>query len=315
MASRRPKSKLRRTLEQGFLSRLTACGSWIACRLPRSWAYAAANAVAALIMVGSPRRQRLAETNLAATFPELAPAEVRRVRRASVRSIFRTLVELLMLPALAPEDLRQLVDTSELEAVAPLLADDRGTVFVTGHLGNWEWFGALLGQGGKRFSAVALDAPHQTTSGLINNARASHGVNVIHRDDLRQMISVLRDGEILGILPDQHAYAGGEWLEFLGRPGWTFTSPALLAARTGARVVTGFCIRQADGRYRVEGVCEVPLVDSGDRDADLITNTVRINVEVEAAIRRHPEQWLWMHDRWKQRRKLQETGEGPHAPN
>ncbi len=295
----KPKSALRRRVEQAVVSRIAAGCSWLVQRLSLRAARRLADAAAWLIMAIFRRRQRLAETNIAAAFPGFSAAEVRRVRRESVRNICRTMVELLRLPSMAPQELQDMADCTALSGLRQAASGERGVIVVSAHFGNWEWLGALMAAAGIPLYTVARDAPHSLTARLINEARASHGMKVIGREDLRTMLTALRAGEVLGILPDQHALEGGVLLDFLGRPAWTFTGPALLAMRTGARVIPVFCPRLPDGTFRVEVLPEVEMTDTGDRAADLLTNTRRINAAIEQIIRLYPGQWLWMHDRWK----------------
>ena len=307
------KSRLQHNVEQALISRIALGGSWLARRLPLSVLRRLADGFAALIMVSARKRQRMADANIAAAFPELSPRERTAIRRASVRNICRTMIELLKLPALSPQDLQRLVRVDNLDLIRETIKE-RGIILLTAHYGNWEWFGARLGTQ-LPLTVIARDAAHDITASLINQARASHGMKVIGREDLRRMISVLRNGEALAILPDQHALEGGILTEFLGRPAWSFTGPALLAARTGAAVMPVFAVRQPDGTFNCEVFPPLELQATGDRDADVIANTQIILDAIGEAIRRHPEQWLWMHDRWKmkhsdQRSAMPQAGAG-----
>jgi len=297
--ARRPKSKLRHDLEQAVVSRLAALIAWLVRRLSLASAQRLARATAWPLMGLSQKRQRLAEANIAASFPGLSRAAVRRIRHESVLSICQTMVELLKLPGLSPEDLRHLTDTSQLGPIREAQEAGQGVIIVCAHFGNWEWLGAALAQLPRAIHVIARDAPHSTTARLINEARASHGMRVIGREDLRTMLGVLRSGGMLGIVPDQHALEGGILVDFLGRPAWTFTGPALIAMRTGARVFPVFCPRLPDGTFRVEALPELEMANTGDRDADVLTNTRRVMAAIEQIIRRYPGQWLWLHDRWK----------------
>lgn len=314
MASSRPKSRAQRAIEQAIISRIAWLVSVLARRLSLRAVRRLADGVAWVLMRLFPRRQRLAAANIAATFPDFTPQQVRAVREESVRSICRTLVELLKLPSMSAEQLRMAMDTRELERVLAAGREGRGLIVLSAHFGNWEWMGALLADAGLTTYVVARDAHHSLTARLVNDARASHGMKVIGREDLRGMMGALRRGEALGILPDQHALDGGVLIDFLGRPAWSFTGPALLAMRTGARVVPAFCPRLPDGTLALEVLPEVAMVDTGDREADLLTNTRRIHAAIETIIRRHPGQWLWLHDRWKQH-PAAETTEATDAPD
>jgi KDO2-lipid IV(A) lauroyltransferase len=301
------KSVFRHNLEQAALSRLAASTSWLAQRASLPVLRSFADRFAGLVMLISGRRQRLADANIAAAFPELSARERTAIRKGSVRNICRTMIELLKLPAMSPEQVAQLVRLEEGPQMRETL-QERGIILLTAHYGNWEWMGARLAQE-VPITSIARDAAHDLTASLINNARASHGMKVIGREDLRRMINVLRGKEMLGILPDQHALQGGVLCDFLGRPAWSFTGPALLAARTGAQVLPAFCVRQADGTFLIEVRPPLDIVDTGDRDADLQVNTQTIMTALGDAIRRHPEQWLWLHDRWRSKPAVDETRE------
>ena len=292
------KSTFRHRLEQAVVSRVAWLFSLLAQRVSLRALRGVADAAAGLVMALFQRRQRLAEANIAAAFPEMSASQRTAVRHDSVRSICRTMLELLKLPSIGPAELAELIVLKDFEPVRAALAEGHGLIVVTGHFGNWEWLGARLAQEGS-VAVVARDAPHTLTASLINQARQRHGLEVVGREDTRQMLRILRNGGILGIVPDQHALRGGVLVDFLGRPCWTSTGPALLAARTGARLFPAFCRRLPDGTFEAQVLPEIKLVDTGDREADLITNTRLVNEAIENEIRAYPEQWLWMHDRWK----------------
>jgi Kdo2-lipid IVA lauroyltransferase/acyltransferase len=297
------KRPLRHKLEQSGWALVARFASGLT-RLSLRTIRATADAWALLVMAAAPKRQRMADANLAAAFPELTRAQRRAIRRRSAMSIARTMIELLKLPRLSKEDLAQLIVTPDLEPLREAVREGPGVLFIAAHFGNWELMAAHLAHQVTPLTVIARDASHSVTASLINRARESHGTKIIGRRDTREMLRVLTSHGMLGMLPDQHAAEGGMLLEFLGRPAWTFTGPALLASRTGARVFAGFCIRDFDGPFRMVLLPEITLVNTGDRDADVVTNTRLINATIEQAIREHPDNWLWLHNRWKQPRRL-----------
>jgi KDO2-lipid IV(A) lauroyltransferase len=122
---------------------------------------------------------------------------------------------------------------------------------------------------------------------------------VLSQEDLRGMLRALQANRVLGILPDQHAAFGGIIVDFLGRPAATAVGPAVLAFRTGCAVVPGFCYRRPDGTYLARFFPPLELVRTGDREHDVRENTILFNEVIGEQIREHPEQWLWLHRRWK----------------
>jgi len=295
------KHPVRRRCEQSLVA-VTARLARVLVRLPLKWLRGIADVAAWLVIALAPRRQRMADANIAVAFPDLSPRERRGIARRSVHGICRTMIELLALPRISREDLERLIATPDLSPVREAAQSGSGVLFITAHFGNWEWLGAHLAHQVAPLAVVALDHKHGGVADIINAARASHGVRVLGRDDTREMLRILGSGGMLGMLPDQHAPQGGIRPDFLGQPAWTFTGPAVLAARTGARVFMVFCLREPSGSLRMELLPELQLRDTGDRKEDVEANTRLINDALEQAIREHPDNWLWLHDRWKEQR-------------
>jgi len=122
---------------------------------------------------------------------------------------------------------------------------------------------------------------------------------VLQRDAVRDTLRSLRRNEVVGILPDHNISQGGLLVDFFGRPATTAPGPARYALRTGAPIVPVFSVREADGTLKAIFEPPLTLVRTGDRAHDTLVNTQRITNVVERAIARHPEQWMWIHRRWK----------------
>jgi KDO2-lipid IV(A) lauroyltransferase len=293
------KHPVRRRLEQAAFG-LVAKTTRPLTRLPLRWAWWFADHWSWLVILCAPRRQRMADANLAASFPLLTPQERRGIIRRSIRSVSRTMLELFMLPRLSAEDLERLIETPDLTPLREAAQSGDGVIFITAHFGNWEFLAAHVAHQVAPLTVIARDATHRGTAHMINAARQSHGLHIVGRRDTREMLRVLNAGGLLGMLPDQHAAEGGMLMDFLGRPAWTFTGPALLASRTGARVFATFCIRDFNGPFKMMLLPELKLVRTDDREADVVANTRLISDAIEQAIREHPDNWLWLHNRWKE---------------
>jgi len=293
------KHPVRRRLEQ-----IAVAGAAQATRLltylPLRWAWWVADNWAGLMILAAPRRQRMADANVAATFPDLTARERRQIIRRSVRNVSRTMLELFMLPRLSQEDLGRLIETPDLTPLREAAQSGDGVIFITAHFGNWEFLAAHVAHQVGPPTVIARDATHPVTAQMINSARESHGLRILGRRDTRDMLRVLNAGGILGMLPDQHAAVGGVLMDFLGRPAWTFTGPALLASRTGARVFATFCVRDFNGGFKMVLSPEIKPVRTGDREADVLAHTRLISDAIEQVIRAHPDNWLWLHNRWKE---------------
>lgn len=275
-------------------------GAFLGRVLPLRVVWWFADRMAGAILLTSGRRRRMADANIAAAFPEMTPAERRGVLTRSARNASRTLAEMLKLPYMSDEELRALVPAPPLDPIREALASGSGVLLVTAHLGQWEWSAIRVAQElGRTITVVARPHKHPGADKTIRDARASHGLRILDRDERLEMVRVLKSREVLGILPDQHALDGGVKVDFMGRPAWTSTGPAWLARATGARVFPGFCLRRWDGTFEGILLPELELVATDDREADLAENTRRVNAAIEQAIRLAPDNWLWLHDRWK----------------
>ena len=296
----RIKSPGRRKVEQFFVRRAARLFSALVRVLPLRVLQRIGNIGGVLIWMLAPSRQRLADRNLRAVFGDRYNArDRRRIRLFVTRGIAKTMVELLKVPHLCPDEIRRISPIAGLQHLRDGVAAGNGGILLTAHYGNWELLNAALLVNGFPVSVVARDAPDDFTASLINAAREKHGGKVIDRDDVRGMLTVLRRGEVLGILPDQHAKTGGLLGTFLGLPASLAQGPALFAARTGCTVLPTFSCRQPDDTFRCTVFPPLQLQDTGDRDADVAANTQTMQDVIGEQIRTHPEQWLWLHDRWR----------------
>ena len=268
--------------------------------LPLGWLRRLATAIAYLICVCVPSRLRLAQENLRKAFGDrFSPAERRRIARQAAVNISKTMIELLKMRHLTPQQVGELVSVRGAEHLRAALDRGKGVILLTAHFGNWEIGGARLVADGFPLVAIARDANEELAARLINQARERHGELVLSREDLRETLRALRNNQCLAILPDQHAARGGIVVEFLGRPAATATGVATLAVRTGCAVVPLFGPRRPDDTIDGYVLPPVELIETGDRDKDIRANTQLFNDIIGEQISKRPEQWLWLHDRWK----------------
>ncbi len=255
----------------------------------------------AYAVAGGERRKALKSLEVA--FPEKSDAERQALARASFRHLGAAALEVACTGAL-DQGLERLVawpeeDRRVLEAA---LARGRGVVFVSGHVGNWELLARRVARSGFPCQSIAKETTDPRLTELVARFRARGGVRSIWRGQegaARAMLRALRSGEILGILIDQDTKVQSVFVPFFGQLAATPRAAADLALRTGAAVVTGFCHRDGQG-YRLS-MEEVPVPQGGDREAAAVELTAALSARIEAAIRRTPEQWVWMHQRWKTR--------------
>jgi len=177
-------------------------------------------------------------------------------------------------------------------------------VILTAHFGNWELLAYAHGLLGHPITLVHRPMRNRVFDEAITAVRARAGTRAIKKKAAaKEALRTLKQHGIVAIPADQNqTHAFGVFVDFFGTPACTTAGPARLAMLTGAPVYPVFLVREGEShRHRIEVWPEVEMQRSGDRDADIRTNTQRCTAVIEALIRRYPEQWIWFHKRWKTR--------------
>jgi Kdo2-lipid IVA lauroyltransferase/acyltransferase len=272
--------------------------------IPRAAAHPVARSVGWLGFHLCRRQRRAGLRNLQLAFPNLTDDRRERILRGSFQNLARLLVEFTHFPDLHKGNISELVIHDGLENYLEALRRGHGVIFMTAHFGAWElssFAHALYGYPLK-FLVRPIDNPR--VEELISRYRTSSGNTPIQRRSAaRDVLKALRRNEAVGILFDQNTTSSeGVFAEFFGIPAATTPSIALFALRTGAAVVPGFLVWDRTlGKHRLRLDPPVELIQTGDLDQDVIQNTKLFNKILESYIRRYPDQWLWIHRRWKTR--------------
>jgi len=272
--------------------------------MPRSVAYRTAKRLAWLGFHVARRQRRAGLRNLEMAFPELSGTAREDILRGSFDNLGRLLVEFTHLPELNKGNVCRFVVHDGLENYLEGLRRGRGVIFMTAHFGAWElssFAHAVYGYP-LRFVVRPIDNPH--VERLISMYRTRSGnIPIERRRAARDILKALRQNEAVGILFDQNTTRSeGVFAEFFGIPAATTPSLALFALRTGAAVVPGFLIwDESLKKHRLRLDPPVELIDTGNLDHDVLENTKLFNKILEGYIRKYPDQWLWIHRRWKTR--------------
>lgn len=255
---------------------------------------------AAYVLLRRERRRALDQLQQALA-GERSSEECRRIAFHSFCNLGRTFFEVLNLDRLNRADLERMVRFEGEDSLKAAASLGRGVVFVTGHIGNWEMMGLAVAM---RYPVAVVAAPiyDPQVEEIMIRLRASHGIDTLVRDSpgyLKRLIAMLRRGGIVGLLIDQDTKTDGVFVPFFHRQAYTPSGAASLAFRTGAAVVVGFIVREGRDRHRV--IVHGPLVlpRSGDNVQEVRDETARFTKMIEDQIRKTPEQWIWMHRRWK----------------
>ena len=282
--------------------------AWLAvqalCWLPLPLARALAAALGGLLFHLMPRWRKIARRNLELAYPQARRAERERILRGSFANVGRALLALARSPRLGPENIGEWIDYEGFEHFARAKQAGKGVLFLTAHLGNWELSSAAHALYGNPMFVMVRPLDNPLLDRLVQGRRSLHGNRVLaKRDAAREVIRALRGNEAVGILADQNA-AGedGVFVDFFGEKASATRGVAQVALRTGAAIIPGFALwNQQAGRYVLKFYAPVEPARGPDRERNVLETTQRCQAAIEQAIREHPEQWLWMHRRWKRR--------------
>lgn len=272
--------------------------------LPIRFAAALGRGLGSVVSSLAAGERRRALASLRRAFPDKPDAQLEALARASFRHLGQSLFELACVAQL-DRDVDRFIEwpTEDRRALEAALSRGKGVVFVTGHVGNWELLARRVALAGFPSQSIARETSDAGMTQLVERFRLSGNVKSIWRGQdgaARAMLRALKAGEILGLVIDQDTKVQSLFVPFFGVLAATPRAPADLAVRTGAALMVGFCQRQPGGRYLLT-MKELPVEPSGDRERDVWKLTETLSSEIEHAIRRAPEQWVWMHQRWKTR--------------
>ena len=234
---------------------------------------------------------------------ELSESQRRTIARKNFVHLAQVLLELPYLRKLTPDRLEGFVSFQGLENFSNALQKGRGVLLLASHFGNWELMALAFSLCYRPINIVVrpLDIPFLDT--LISEIRTRGGNQLIpKKGSVRKMLRLLAAGDVVALLLDQNpAWYEGVFVPFFNEIACTNKALSTIALRTGAPVIPAFNIRQPDGSYRIVGEPEVVLQRSGDKTRDIEENTAKFNRIIESYVRRYPEQWFWVHQRWKTR--------------
>ncbi len=247
------------------------------------------------------RHVKVALDNLCHAFPHWDEARRLRTARGVYAHFGQILFDILWLSERPPETVLSVVDVEGREHVERAAAAGRGAIFVTGHFGNWEVNGVAHGLLLGRLGMVARPLDNPVLDARLCAFRTRPGNTVIYKQRaLAQVLKILRTGGGVAILIDQNVQEGdGIFVGFFGRPAATTTVAAALAVKTGCALVPVRAQLSPSGRYRLLYEPALAWTPSGDRQRDIAHLTQVLTHRIEAWVREDPEQWLWIHRRWK----------------
>ncbi len=274
--------------------------------LPRGLARGLATAVASALYGVLPKLRRTAEFNLRLAFPEWDEARRRQVIRGMVRNLGWMAAEFARFPRYTRENIEDVLILDGNENFLDGQRRGKGVLYLTGHIGAWELSSFAHALYGFPLHYMARPLDNALVDKLVNRYRCSSGNEPIFKNEsARALLKILKEAGTVGILADQNTMPDeGVFVDFFGKSACTTTGIARVALHTGAAVVPGYAYWDASiGTYRLRFEPAVELVRTGNTERDIFVNTQRFAKVIEEIIRKYPEQWVWVHARWKTRPK------------
>jgi len=272
--------------------------------LPRGGARWVGAGIGRLAYALLPRLRSVGRRNLAMALPEKSAAEREAILRRLYRNLGWLLAEFCQMPRYTPENTRGFLRYEGLEHFLAAERRGRGVLIVTGHLGAWELSSFYHSLMGHPMSMVIRRLDNARVDALVNRIRCLHGNQVLHKDDFaRGLLLAMREGRSVGILMDTNMTPPqGVFVPWFGQPACTASGLARVALKTGAAVLPGFLLwREQEQGYVLTFGEQFPLRRSGDDEDDVLVNTAAFTAAIERYVRAYPDQWLWVHRRWKTR--------------
>jgi Kdo2-lipid IVA lauroyltransferase/acyltransferase len=282
--------------------------AWLVLRglgaLPRPLARAGGIALAWMVYLLHAKLRRVGMRNLELAFPEKTKRERRKILRRAFTGIGRHLAEVCLFPRYTRENVSQVVVYDGFENYERAHNRGKGVLYLTAHLGAWELSAFAHSLYGHPLHVVMRPLDNPYLDRMVQRYRTMHGNSAVDKDNfVRGLLEAMKAGETVGILMDTNMIAQqGVFVDFFGIPACTASGLARIALRTDAAIVPGFTLWDpALRKYRLRFDPALKLIRTGDEEADIVAHTAMCTKVIEDYVRRYPEQWLWVHRRWKTR--------------
>ena len=282
--------------------RIVSLFGWGCRQLPKSWTLQLGHGIGLLFYYLVKKRRKIALNNLQIAFGSERTAEQRKeICKASFINVGKTCIEFLRFSKLNAENIWNEVTVAGRENLHAALESGKGAIVFLAHFGNWELlslvYGALIPN---RAKAIAFPLKNDLLNTYIWQQRERMSLKLIPRKQaVRETLRALKNNEAVGFFADQNAGPEGVFVEFLGKLAAAVRGPAVLALKTGAPLLFSLDVRQPDDRHHVYISSPIYTEPSDDFEQDVEQYTTQMLKQLETYIHKYPEQWLWLHNRWK----------------
>ena len=280
--------------------------SCLICLLPHGAAMMLGQGLARLAWIFVPKKRKtLAREQVMRCLP-VSAAEAERIARASSLRFGPMLMEVLRFPVMKGRMDDYVTITGAIAEVRAAVAAGKGAIFATSHSGNWELMGGAFACAGLPIVGVAKRQSAAGMDRFINEYRTLVGMHITYQTGVREMFRMIDAGWIIGLISDQDpSLRDGIIIDFFGQPTNAFTGAAAIARRCGVPIFPVFIHREESGHHILTVEPGIMVEKTDDRTEDVRRVTQTINTRIEQWIRKYPEEWFWLHDRWKSLREEQ----------
>lgn len=299
MVSKESRRAIRYTIVYWFIRLLIG----VSAIIPRSWWLSFCGMLGALAYRFATQTRTLMLRHIAMAFPQKTPAEVRQMAKDTFRMLGKNAGDVLRTSNVKTlAELDKFLVLEGYENFEAAQAKGKGIVFVTGHIGAFDLQVTHMALRGLNPNVVGTPLKDKRLNDLLWGFRNAYGAIAIERGkETFRMLKVLKSGGSVALLIDQDTKVKSRFVNFFGMPAATPVGATILALKTGAAVVPTCIYLGDDGIQHMQIMPEIPLKITGDEETDLVYNTQLFTTYLEEQIRRHPTQWVWMHERWKTR--------------
>jgi Kdo2-lipid IVA lauroyltransferase/acyltransferase len=248
-----------------------------------------------------PSRRRITMNNLRHAFPDKTNRELKAIAKSMAKNMGRAIIEFLRMPSMNKAYMDRCIEWAGLEHLDNALKLGRGVLVLTAHLDNWDMVAAMIALKGYRTNIIAKHLSTKAFDDFWVATRARMNVTQIERaGSIKQIITALRHNELVGFILDQHTHASdGVLVDFFNRPAWTMPGLAVLAQRYDVPVVPCFMVRNNISHHKIIFEPAIPFVEKATPDETIKYNTQVYTKVLERYISEYPDQWIWMHRRWR----------------
>lgn len=291
--------RIRNFIEYALLRAFTT----LLLSFPLDYALSLAQLMADVFYIFPNKFRRRGLQHLKMAYPDKSADELGHILKGVFEHSTMMLVEVLSFPRkIRKYNYTKYVDVRGLELIDQTLKGGKGVMFISAHFGNWELIGYTVSLLGHQINTVVRFMPNPAADALLNYSRRFQGQRIIYNDNaVRDMMRVLKNNRILALVCDQDARANGIFVDFMGLPSSTVRSPALLHMKLGTPLLMLYCYRPKPNKFYYTfsfEQCALPKLNPATAEEQI---TQAFTSDIERMIRKYPEQWMWIHRRWKTR--------------